>query len=95
MRYVAPARGRAPGRDVLEGIATGVAYGAGLWCGGALLVASFRPSDLAKPARWQDISWLRTDTSGAVTFVLLAVSLCASEYLRIFQQGAESSNRVR
>ncbi len=45
-------------------------------------VASFRPNDLAMPY-WNRISWLRTDTSGAVTFVVLAVSLCTSEYLRL------------
>jgi hypothetical protein len=47
-----------------------------------LLVASFRPNDLAMPY-WDGVSWLRTDTSGAVTFVVLAVSLCTSEYLRL------------
>ena len=82
MRHAVPAPGRAPSRDLLEGIATGVAYGAGLWCGGALLVASFRPNDLVMPY-WDGVSWLRTDTSGVFAFVILAVSLCTSEYLRL------------
>ena len=82
MRPAVPASGRAPRRDLLEGIATGIGYGAGLWCAGALLVASFRPNDLAMPY-WNRLSWLRTDTSGMITFVVLAVSLCTSEYLRL------------
>jgi hypothetical protein len=85
MRHAVPARKRTPQRDLIEGIATGVAYGAGLWCAGALLVATFRPNDLAMPY-WDRVSWLRTDTSGAVTFVVLAVSLCTSEYLRLLRK---------
>lgn len=82
MRHAVPARGGIPGRELLEGLATGIAYGAGLWSAGSLLVASFRPLDLAMPY-WNRLSWLRTDTSGAVAFCVLAISLCLSEYLRL------------
>jgi hypothetical protein len=82
MRHAVSAPRRPLGRDLLEGFATGVAYAAFLWCTGALLVASFRPNDLAMPY-WNRMSWLRTDTSGAVTFVILGISLCTSEYLRL------------
>jgi len=71
---------------VIEAAATGVAYGAGLWCAGALLVASFRPYDLAMPY-WSRLSGLRTDTSGAAAFVVVAVTLVVSEYLRLRRGG--------
>jgi hypothetical protein len=82
MTRAAPTPRRARILDLLEGIATGVAYGAGLWWVGVLLVASFRPNNLWMPY-WSAIPRLRTDTSGAITFVIFGVSLCASEYLRL------------
>jgi hypothetical protein len=63
-----------------------VAYGAGLVCASALLLASFRPYDLAMPY-WSRISWLRTDTCGAASFLIVAVTLVVSEYLRLRRNG--------
>lgn len=71
---------------VVEAVATGLAYGAGLTCASALLLASFRPYDLAMPY-WSRISWLRTDTCGAASFVVVAVALVVSEYLRLRRNG--------
>jgi hypothetical protein len=71
---------------VIEAVATGLAYGAGLSCAGALLVASFRPYYLALPY-WSRISWLRTDTCGAASFVVVAVTLVVSEYFRLRRSG--------
>jgi hypothetical protein len=71
---------------VIEAAATGVAYGAGLFCASALLVASFRPYDLPMPY-WSRISWLRTDTGGAASFLVVAVTLVVSEYLRLRRNG--------
>jgi hypothetical protein len=71
---------------VIEAVATGLAYGAGLSCAGALLVASFRPYYLSLPY-WSRISWLRTDTCGAASFVVVAVTLVVSEYFRLRRNG--------
>ncbi len=71
---------------VIEAAATGVAYGAALFCAGALLVASFRPYDLAMPY-WSRLSWLRTDTGGVASFLVVAVTLVVSEYLRLRRNG--------
>ena len=46
------------------------------------LVASFRVANLARPY-WSAIHDLRTDTCGVAAFVAAAVSLAASEYLRL------------
>jgi hypothetical protein len=71
---------------VIEAVATGVAYGAGLCCASALLVASFHPYHLAMPY-WSRIPRLRTDTAGAASFVIVAVTLVVSEYLRLRRNG--------
>jgi uncharacterized membrane protein len=71
---------------VIEAAATGVAYGAALFCASTLLVASFRPYDLAMPY-WSRVSWLRTDTGGAASFVVVGVTLVVSEYLRLRRNG--------
>jgi len=63
-----------------------VAYGAALFCASTLLVASFRPYDLAMPY-WSRVSWLRTDTGGAASFVVVGVTLVVSEYLRLRRNG--------
>jgi hypothetical protein len=80
----APSGGRI--ECVIEAAATGVAYGAGLTSAGAFLVASFRPDDLAMPY-WSRLSWLRTDTCGAASFLVVAVTLVVSEYLRLRRNG--------
>jgi hypothetical protein len=76
----------ARGGCIIEAVATGLAYGAGLCCAGALLVASFHPWDLAMPY-WSRLAWLRTDTCGAAAFVVVAVTLVVSEYLRLRRNG--------
>jgi hypothetical protein len=75
-------RGRANRWLALEASAAGLAYAAGLCCGGVCLMASFRPGDLAAPY-WRGVPVLRSDTSGIVAFCTLAVCLTASEYLRL------------
>jgi uncharacterized membrane protein len=78
---------------VIEAVATGLAYGAGLSCAGALLVASFRPYYLALPY-WSRLSWLRTDTCGAASFVVVAVTLVVSEYFRLRRNGGGRRRRT-
>jgi hypothetical protein len=73
-------RGR-PSR-ALEALATGLAYGAALCWVGVCLVASFRPADLSAPY-WSGVPCLRSDTSGIVAFLSVAVCFGASEYLRL------------
>jgi hypothetical protein len=77
-----PQRGIAHKTNLIEAIATGAAYGAGLCGTSALLVASFRPRDLPMPY-WNRLPWLRTDTSGAVSLIVLSLAFLISEYLRI------------
>jgi hypothetical protein len=83
---------------VVEAVATGVAYGAGLACASALLVACFHPSDLGMPY-WSRLSGLRTDTCGAASFLVVAIALVVSEYLRLRRNGGRrrrtSSMRYR
>lgn len=67
---------------MVEAAAAGLAYGAGLCWASVCLLASFRPRELSNPY-WPDIPYLRSDTSGIVAFAVLAVCLCASEYLRL------------
>jgi hypothetical protein len=69
------------GRLAVEAIATGLAFAALLGWASTALVGSFRGQDL--PGRyWQPIP-LRTDTSGFIAFLVAAISLAASEYLRL------------
>jgi hypothetical protein len=46
------------------------------------LVGSFRDSELPAPY-WAGIPHLRTDTTGEVAFLVLAICLATSEYLRL------------
>jgi hypothetical protein len=68
--------------SLLECIATGVAYAAALCLLGAFLVASFRPNNLGQPY-WSEIRRLRTDTSGVLSFGVVALALVVSEYCRL------------
>ena len=82
-----------PRRSLLaESVATGVAYAAGLCWAGASLMASFRPDDLGSPY-WIEIRRLRTDTCGAIAFVLLGAGILVSEAFRIRRkvEGASTS----
>ncbi len=65
----------------IEGTATGAAYSAGLCWASTCLVAGFRPADL-RLAYWSALPYLRTDTCGIAAFLVTAVFLCTSEYLR-------------
>jgi hypothetical protein len=66
----------------LEGLAVGLAYGAGLCFGSVCLVASFRVDELSTPY-WRTIPGLRTDTSGIAAFFVVAVCGSVSEFLRL------------
>ena len=74
-----------PGADAwlaVEAAAAGLAFGALLEWASTALVGSFRPQDLADPY-WRGVPWLRTDTSGFAAFIVAAVCLLSSEYLRL------------
>jgi hypothetical protein len=74
-----------PGGDAwlaVEAAAAGLAFGSLLEWASTALVGSFRPLDLADPY-WRGVPWLRTDTSGFAAFIVAAVCLLISEYLRL------------
>jgi hypothetical protein len=70
-----------------EAVATGLAYGAGLCWASTCLLAGFRPDRLSSPY-WSALPGLRTDTCGIAAFVVVAVALTASEYLRLRRRSA-------
>jgi hypothetical protein len=71
-----------PGRWLaLEAAMAGTGYAAVLCWASVCLLASFRPDHLSSPY-WTGIPQLRSDTSGIAAFVLAALGLCGSEYLR-------------
>jgi len=81
-------RARGKARPAVEATAAGVAWSSLFCWAGTCLVASFHPSYLATPY-WYALSGLRTDTCGAAAFLVGAVSLVISKYLRLRrQQGA-------
>lgn len=65
---------------VVEGVSFGLAYGASLLWGSVCLVASFRPYDLSAPY-WSDVPNLRSDTSGIVSFIAVAIFLTCGKFL--------------
>jgi hypothetical protein len=65
----------------LEASMAGVGYATALCWASVCLLASFRPDRLSGPY-WSDIPQMRYDTTGIAAFVLAALSLCGSEYLR-------------
>jgi hypothetical protein len=67
---------------MLEALTFGVAYAAGLCWASVCLVGSFRDGELPAPY-WAGIPHLRTDTTGEAAFLVLAVCLATSEYLRL------------
>jgi hypothetical protein len=79
-------------RRFTEAAATGSAYGALLCWVGTCAVASFGGAPLSSPY-WAAIPALRTDTCGAVAFVVAAVSLTVSEYLRLQRRYAGEAVR--
>ena len=69
------------GRLAAEALTAGLAFAALLGWASTALVGSFRGQDL--PGRyWQPIP-VRTDTSGFIAFVVSAICLATSEYLRL------------
>jgi hypothetical protein len=71
-----------PGRWLaLEAAMAGLGYAAALCWASVCLLASFRPDRLSSPY-WSGIPQLRSDTTGVAGFVLAALCLCGSEYLR-------------
>jgi hypothetical protein len=78
------AGGRRRGRLAAEAVTLGLAF-AGLLCwASTALVGSFRDQDL--PLRyWQPIP-LRTDTTGFIAFLVAAVCLVTSGYLRLYRR---------
>ena len=66
----------------VEAVAAGLAFGSLLEWASTALVGSFRPQYLADPY-WRGVPWLRTDTSGFAAFIVAAICLLSSEYLRL------------
>jgi hypothetical protein len=89
------ASGRTNRRLGLEAAAFGVGYTCLLCWASTCLVAIFGGASLASPY-WPVLPWLRTDTTGAITFALAAVSLVISKYLRLRRStaGAIARNPV-
>jgi hypothetical protein len=69
-------------RLAVEAAAFGIGYTSVLCWASTCLVATFGGASLASPY-WPVLPWLRTDTTGVIAFVLAAVSLAASKYLRL------------
>jgi hypothetical protein len=76
------ATGRINRRLGAEAAAFGVGYASALCWASTCLVAIFGGASLASPY-WPVLPWLRTDTTGVITFALAAVSLVVSKYLRL------------
>jgi hypothetical protein len=68
-------------RLATEAVTAGLAFAAVLEWASTALVGSFRGQDLSRHY-WQPIP-LRTDTSGFIAFVIAAICLATSEYLRL------------
>ncbi|MGH3070435.1 MAG: hypothetical protein ACRDMI_17875 [Streptosporangiaceae bacterium] len=79
------------GRLALEAVTAGLAYGGVLCWASTALVGSFRAPDLPDHY-WQPIP-LRTDTSGFIAFLVAAVCLVTSEYLRLRRRAAVPHHR--
>jgi heme/copper-type cytochrome/quinol oxidase subunit 2 len=69
-----------------------VAYGAALCWASVCLVASFRPNNLANPY-WSEAKWLRTDTCGVICFLIVALTLVVSEFLRLRRKQGQKEAR--
>jgi hypothetical protein len=76
------ATGRINRRLAAEAAAFGAGYACVLCWASTCLVAIFGGASLASPY-WPVLPWLRTDTTGVITFALAAVSLVVSKYLRL------------
>jgi hypothetical protein len=80
-----PENGTPAGSRATEAVATGLAYSSLLCWATTAIVGSFRPQFLPAPY-WQAIPWLRTDSLGVLAFVVTAISLPVSEYLRLHRR---------
>jgi hypothetical protein len=69
-------------RLAVEAAAFGVGYTSVLCWASTCLVATFGGASLASPY-WPVLPWLRTDTTGVISFALAAVGLTVSKYLRL------------
>jgi hypothetical protein len=69
-------------RLATEAVTAGLAFGSVLCWASACLVSTFRPENLGD-AYWNGIPGLRTDNSGSASFVVAAICLATSEYLRL------------
>jgi hypothetical protein len=76
------ATGRTNRRLGVEAAAFGVGYACILCWASTCLVAIFGGASLASPY-WPALPWLRTDTTGVITFALAGASLVLSKYLRL------------
>jgi hypothetical protein len=85
-----PDRPGGAGWLTVEAAAAGLAFGSLLEWASTALVGSFRPLDLADPY-WSGVPWLRTDTSGFAAFIVAAVCLLTSEYLRLRRRRSAAS----
>lgn len=75
----------------IEGVLIGLGYASALASLSVFLVGSFRPQELPSPY-WVQIRWLRTDTFGFLCFLVAALTITLSEYLR-FSRTARRQNR--
>ena len=80
------------GRLIVEAVTAGLAYAMTLWWLSVCALASFRPDLLSFPywphlagldAQQPHLTGLRSDTSGALAFLVAAVCIVVSEYLRL------------
>jgi len=71
---------------VVESVALGLGYTGVLIWAGAALVGSFGYNIDAAPY-WPDIPHLRTDTAGAVAFLVAIITLVVSKYLELRRRG--------
>lgn len=79
---------------MLEALAFGLAYTAGLCWVSVCILASFRPSDLSAPY-WSRIPGLRSDTFGVLSFFAVAIFLACSEFLRLYRKRAGTTTGSR
>jgi hypothetical protein len=74
-------------RLTAEAVTAGLAYAMTLWWLSVCALGSFRPDFMAFPY-WPRLTALRSDTSGALAFVVAAVCIVTSEYLRLRRRAA-------
>lgn len=72
---------------MIEALTFGMAYGGALCWASVCLVGCFRPDHLSAPY-WHEIPYLRTDTSGIIAFLMIALLFPCSEFLRFRRRWA-------